>query len=303
MPNAKPKIIIILGPTASGKSDAAIKLAKKFNGEIISADSRQVFRKMDIGTGKVPGALQKGIFISDGIAHHLIDVADPGEELNISHFIEIVNKTIPDILKRGKLPIICGGTGFWIKAIVDNTALPEVKPDEKLRNLLRSKSAEELFVQLQKLDSERAEIIDKNNSVRLIRAIEIATALGKVPQTKSTDSKYEFLQIGLEVPRELLNAKIKKRLEARFNEGMIDEVKNLLSTGVSPEWLERIGLEYRWIARYLQNKIDLKEMQKKLYFDIIHYAKRQMTWFKKDQRIMWLKDYSEIETVVKNFLK
>ncbi|HRY28143.1 MAG TPA: tRNA (adenosine(37)-N6)-dimethylallyltransferase MiaA [Candidatus Moranbacteria bacterium] len=306
------KIIVILGPTASGKSDVAIKLAQKisaiggpasgWNGaEIISADSRQVYRGMDIGTGKVTSAEQKMA------VHHMLDVADPNEEFNISHFKKLAEKKIKDILKRGKIPIICGGTGFWIQSIVDNVQLPEVKPDKVLRNMLSNKSAEELFAMLKKLDTERAENIDAKNKVRLIRAIEICKTLGKVPPQSSVishqSSKYEFLEIGIEIEKEILDEKIKKRLGQRFSIGMTSEVQNLHENGVSWERLEYFGLEYRWIARYLQKKISLDDMMNKLYFDIIHYAKRQMTWFKRDKRILWLKDYSEIESAVKNFIK
>lgn len=295
-----PKITVLLGPTASGKSDVAIKLAQEFNGEIISADSRQVYRGMNIGSGKVTEAEQK-IAI-----HHMLDIADPNDEFNVSHFKKSAEKIIKDILKREKLPIICGGTGFWIKAIVDNVQLPEVKPDKKLRNFLSNKSIEELFKMLKKLDPERAENIDPKNKVRLIRAIEICETLGTVPKitTDSKESKqYDFLQIGIDVSKEILNEKIKKRLEQRFKEGMIEEVQNLNKNGVSWERLEYFGLEYRWIARYLQNKVSLLEMKEKLYFDIIHYAKRQMTWFKKDKRILWLKNYREIKKEIIQFLK
>jgi tRNA dimethylallyltransferase len=296
------KVVVILGPTASGKSDVAIKLAQKFNGEIISADSRQVYRRMDIGTGKVTPAEQKMA------VHHLLDVVDPNDEFNISHFKKLAEKAIEDILKRGKVPIICGGTGFWIKSVVDDVQLPEVKPDKELRNLLSNKSAEELFAMLKKLDSKRAENIDPKNKVRLIRAIEICESVGKVPliNNESINKKYDFLQIGIDVPKEILNEKIKKRLGQRFSKGMAEEVQDLNNPpaggGVSWERLEYFGLEYRWIARYLQQKISLDEMVERLYFDIIHYAKRQMTWFKKDKRILWLKNYNEIEKTVTKFL-
>ena len=320
------KVIVILGPTASGKSDVAIKLAQKFGGEIISADSRQVYRGMNLGTGKVeadqPAEIPKeflnkkfysgsNLFISEGIIHHLIDVADPNDEFNISHFKKLAEKKIEDILKRGKIPIICGGTGFWIQSIVDNVQLPEVKPDKVLRNMLSNKPTEELFSMLKKLDSERAKNIDAKNKVRLIRAIEICRAIGKVPKQNTRyeilNTKYEFLQIGIDVDKEILNEKIKKRLGQRFSIGMIEEVQILNNPpaggGISWERLEYFGLEYRWIARYLQKKISLDEMMEKLYFDIIHYAKRQMTWFKRDKRILWLKDYSEIKSAVKKFIK
>jgi len=314
------KVIVILGPTASGKSDVAIRLAKKFGGEIISADSRQIYRGMDIGSGKVEADRLAEIpkefsdrkfysgstlYISDGIPHHLIDVADPNDDFNISHFKKLADKAIADILNRGKVPIICGGTGFWIKSIIDNTQLPEVKPDQLLRSMLRNKPAEELFAMLKKLDPERAETIDAKNSVRLIRAIEICRAIGKVPKIRNQELEIrnqEFLQIGLDIEKDILNKKIKKRLDQRFAQGMIEEVEKLHKNGVTWERLEYFGLEYRWIAKYLQKKISLEDMQEKLYFDIIHYAKRQMTWFNKDKRIIWLKDYTEIEKALKEFL-
>ena len=320
----KPKIIVICGPTSSGKSDAAIRLAKKLNGEIISADSRQIYRGMNIGTGKVTGSaepfipdlirdpemlkqVQHDIFISEGVLHHLIDIVDPMEDFNVSHFKRTATEAIEAILSRGKLPIICGGTGFWISALTENMTLPEVEPNEELRNKLHNKSTEELFTILTELDPERAKTIDLNNNVRLIRAIEIATTLGKVPKLqvkgeKLQVKKYDFLKIGINVPREILNEKIKKRLEQRFDEGMIEEVKNLHKQGITWEWMEKIGLEYRWITRYLQNKISLEEMKEKLYFDIIHYAKRQMTWLKRDKEIIWLSNNDEIEKQVNNFL-
>lgn len=310
----KPKIIVILGPTASGKSDAAIKFAHEIGGEIISADSRQVFRGLNIGSGKVTKDRYRisdigyqNTFYSEGIMHHLIDVADPETDFNVSHFKKAAQEAIEKILTKDKVPIICGGTGFWISALVNNVELPTVKPNPDLRNKLASKTAAELFAQLQKLDPERAANIDAKNKVRLIRAIEIAKVLGKVPKAQSAnqkaqDIKYNFLQIGIEVPREDLNAKIKKRLKMRFEEGMLTEVEQLLQSGVHPEWLEKIGLEYRWLKRYLQNEVGLEEMQEKLYFDIIHFAKRQMTWFQKDSSIHWAKDYAAIKELAQKFL-
>lgn len=325
MNHVKSKIIVIMGPTASGKSDAAIKLAQKFNGEIISADSRQVYRGMNIGSGKVTRDAQisnnkfqitnaKEGYFSEGIRHYLIDVADPNEDFNISHFKTQANLAIKEILSKGKLPIICGGTGFWIQAITDNLNLPKVAPNEKLRAELEKYSVEELFEKLEKLDPARAETVDKQNKYRLIRALEIIEVIGKVPKHEALsmehgaeNSKYDFLQIGISVPREVLNEKIKKRLDERFEIGMIDEVENLHNPpaggGVSWKKLENFGLEYRWIARFLQNKITLEEMKEKLYFDIIHYAKRQMTWFRKNKKIIWKENYQDIESEAEKFLK
>ena len=298
-----------MGPTASGKSGVAIKLAQKFNGEIISADSRQVYKGLDIGSGKVDGvwSMEHGAFVSENVLHHLIDVAEPMEDYNISHFKKDAEKIIGEIIGRGKIPIICGGTNFWIDSITNNTIIPEVAPDELLRSMLRSKTTEELFEELKKIDPERAKNIDAKNPVRLIRAIEICKALGKVPKLsvvscKLSVKKYDFLQIGIKTEREELNAKIQKRLNERFDEGMIQEVESLQKNGVTYEWLERIGLEYRWISRFLQDKVGLDEMKKLLYFDIIHFAKRQMTWLKRNKDIIWLDKYEDIEKEVKNFL-
>ena len=337
-----------MGPTASGKSGVAIQLAKKFGGEIISADSRQIYRGLDIGSGKVerdainsqlvisaphkgsstpfmgvelpsdkPEQIkltrynQKEVFISEGIRHHLIDVAKPQEDFNVSHFKKLAQKKIEEILQRQKVPIICGGTAFWIDALTKNLNLPEVPPDEILREQLALETTEELFAKLEKLDPERAKNIDSQNKVRLIRAIEICKVLGKVPKINTTwnmkhetkNTKYNFLEIGIEVPREILNEKIKKRLEERFSEGMLTEVANLHKKGVSWKWMERIGLEYRWIARFLQGKFSEDEMKQKLYFDSIHYAKRQMTWLQRNPNIIWCSGYKAIKKEVEKFLK
>ena len=171
----KTKLLIILGPTASGKSDLAVQLAKKYNGEIISADSRQVYKGLNIGTGKITKKEMSGI------KHHLLDVTDPKKVFTVSQFKTLVEIAIADISSRGKLPIICGGTGFYIQAVVDNIILPEVPPNKKLREKLNKKTTTELFEILKKLDNERAKNIDAKNPRRLIRAIEIAEKLGKVP--------------------------------------------------------------------------------------------------------------------------
>jgi tRNA dimethylallyltransferase len=295
------KVIVILGPTSSGKSEVAIKLAKKLNGEVISADSRQIYRRMDIGTGKVT---KKEML---GIKHHMLDIISPKTNYNVSKFKKTANKIIGDILKRGKLPIICGGTGFWIKAVVDNVTFPEVKPDWKLRNLLRNKKIAELIQELKKLDPQRLKTIDQKNPVRLIRAIEIAKKIGHVPSSKFQVLNYDSLQIGIDVPKEKLQKNIKKRLEKRFKQGMIKEVNDLHNppAGGKLSWkkIQSFGLGYFWIPLYLQNKISKQEVFEKIYQAEKDYAKRQMTWFKKDERIKWLKSYKNIEKEASLFLK
>ncbi len=310
MEKLRNKIVVILGPTSSGKSDIAIKLARKFsakggpaygwNGaEIISADSRQIYRGMDIGTGKVTDEEQK-------LAKHwMLDIVSPKTNYSAAKFKKRAEKIILDILERNKMPIICGGTGFWIKSIVDNISYPKVKPDPKLRRILSKKSAEELFKMLQKIDPERAKNIDAKNKIRLVRAIEICKAIGKVPAVKyeATSTRYDFLQIGIKLSKEKLHENIKKRLKKRFQEGMIEEVKKLKKQGLSWKKIQSFGLGYFWIPLYLQEKISKEELFEKVYLAEKDYAKRQMTWFKRDKRIIWISDFKEAYNATKLFLR
>lgn len=277
----KPKIIVVLGQTATGKSDFAVELAKKVNGEIISADSRQVYKGMDLGTGKITKKEMRGI------PHYLLDVASPKKVFSVSDFKKLADKKIEYIIARGKTPIICGGTGFYIDAVVDGIVLPEVPPNKKLRSVLEKKSAEKLLEMLKKIDKNRAKNIDPKNKVRLIRAIEIAKALGKVPKVKS-NKKYEVVKIGLTIPDQVLKEKIKTRLLARIKKGMLREIKKLHDGGVSWKRMEMLGLEYRYGALYLQGKITKQEMIEKLNTEIWHYSKRQKTWFKRDKNTIWI---------------
>jgi tRNA dimethylallyltransferase len=276
----KPKILVVLGPTATGKSDLAVELALKYNGEIISADSRQVYKGMDLGTGKITRAEMKGV------PHYLLDVASPKSVYNVSKYKIQAQKIIADILKREKLPIICGGTGFYIDAVVNNIVLPEVLPNQKLRNILEKKSTEQLFVILKKLDPARAKTIDANNKVRLVRAIEIAKSLGKVPKIKSSQI-YSPVFIGLDLPNSELKRRIRTRLVRRLDDGMVAEVRRLHKQGVSYRRLEKFGLEYRNCALLLQKKITRDQLIQNLEREIFQYAKRQRTWFKRNKEIVW----------------
>ena len=279
----KPKIIVILGPTATGKSGLSVKIAKKFNGEIISADSRQVYKGMNLGSGKITKK-EMG-----SVPHYLLDVVKPNTRFSVAEYKKLAEKSIEKILSKGKLPIICGGTGFYIDSIVKNIDLPEVPPNQKLRKILEKKSVESLFKMLKKLSPSRAKSIDKHNKVRLIRAIEIAKALGKVPKIKELPSKYDFIFIGLDLPDKELKNKIAIRLLARIRAGMINEIKNLHKEGVSWKRLESFGLEYRQTALYLQGKISKDEMTENLKKEIWQFAKRQRTWFKRNKDIKWFK--------------
>ncbi len=287
----KPKVLIILGPTASGKSALAVKLAKRLSGEIISADSRQVYRGLDIGSGKITKAEMKGV------PHHLLDIVSPQKSFSVARYQKLANQKIKEILKRGKLPIICGGTGFYLQAIVDGITFPKVAPNKKLRAELARNPPTELFKILEKLDPARSRNIDRANPHRLIRAIEIAQALGKVPNHEdSPRGDYDFVQIGLNPEPEILKQKIKTRLAKRLKQGLIKEVQNLHNQSkLSWSKLEALGLEYRFVALYLQGKFTKKELVEKLNTEIWHYAKRQMTWFKRDQRINWIKNATQVK--------
>ena len=339
------RIIIILGPTSSGKSDLAVELAKKYQGEVISADSRQIYKDMNLGTGKVEGqwkeisnfqfpisnkisndkfqifkkqpypagsifgkkGTDKEVFVYKNIPHYLIDFISPQKEYNVCHFQKDCTKLVDAINKKGKTPIICGGTGFWIKAVVYDQSLPLVKPDQFLRNKLISKTGEELFQSLKKIDPKRAKNIDKKNKIRLIRAIEIANKLGKVPGIKKgnfeivkqkgikivrlrkNDEIWEFLQLGISFSREELSERIKKRLTLRFQAGMIEEVKKLKEKyDLNWEQIESYGLAYYWIPKFIKKEIDEVELRQRIFLAERQYAKRQMTWFKKDEGINWV---------------
>lgn len=289
----KNNVLVILGPTASGKSDLAVKLAKRFNGEVISADSRQVYKGLDIGTGKITKREMLGV------PHHLLDIVSPKTNFNVAKWQKLANKKIRGIIFRNKLPIICGGTGFYIDAVTKGIVLPEVLPNHKLRKDLILKNNDELVKILSKLDPNRLKNIDQSNPVRLIRAIEIAKAIGKVPEISEQKPLFDVLSIGLKLDDKILRKNINKRLEKRIKQGMINEAKKLHTKGVSWKRMEQLGLEYRYLALFLQNKISKEVMIEKLQFEIWHYAKRQMTWFNRDKTIKWFdpKDKKIIQTV------
>jgi tRNA dimethylallyltransferase len=290
-----PKIIVIVGPTASGKSDYAVKIAKKVKGEVISADSRQVYRGMNLGTGKITTKEMCGI------PHHLIDVVNPWNIFSVSRYKTIGRKIIKDIIKRGKTPIICGGTGHYVEALVEGLIIPEVKPDKKLRKSLENKTTKELFLLLKKIDSKRAETIDQHNPRRLVRAIEIATHLGCVPKKQYDPLPYETAWIGILKDTEILKKRIHIRLLSRIKKGMIKEIQNLhngkMGRPVSWKKLDDFGLEYRYVSRYLRGLITKEEMITQLEKEIIDYAKRQNTWFKRNKAIHWIRDIDELYKV------
>lgn len=281
------KVLIIVGPTAAGKSALGVRLAKKFNGEIISADSRQVYKGLNIGTGKITKQEMRGI------PHHLLSVADPKKQFSAAQYKLLADKFVRYIVQKDRLPIIVGGTGFYIDALTGTAVFPNVPPNHKLREKLSKKSTAELFKKLKKKDPRRAQTIDSKNKVRLIRALEIIEALGKVPIFKFTPS-HNFIYIGIQPSN--LDERIYKRLLKRLN-GMIREGKKLRKQGLTYKRMRELGLEYRYIAMYLKGQLSRGEMVEKLYVEIRRYAKRQMTWFKRNKKIKWFRpdEYRKIE--------
>jgi tRNA dimethylallyltransferase len=288
----KNKLLVICGPTATGKSILAVELAKVFNGEIISADSRQVYRGLDIGSAKIAADEMQSI------PHYLIDVADPTEVFTVAEFKKLADEKISEIIARGKLPILCGGTGMYISAVIDNQIFPEVPPDEKLRSELEKFSPKELFEKLKTLDPIRAQTIDSKNPIRLIRAIEVVEALGSVPELNQKESPYETLSIGLDVSKGELTERIKQRIEDRIP-ALFDEIRNLHDQGVSFERLHAFGLEYRYGAEYIQNKITLEQFKELLATKTWQYVKRQMTWFKANPEIHWINPITDKQKILK----
>lgn len=307
------KIIVILGPTASGKTKLGVYLARKFNGEIVSADSRQVYKGMDIGTGKdlkeftivdcrlsidqkqnqynnQKSSIENRQLQIVKIPYHLIDVVSPKIEFNLAKYQKLAYKAINDILKRNKTPILVGGTGLYLQAVVDGYNLSTVKPNKKLREKLENKTTQQLFNILKKINLAKAESLnnsDKQNKRRLIRCIEILQKDTKCPTghlvSKSFTTNYQFLLIGLNLPKEILHKKIYKRIIERLEkQDMIGEVERLhKQQKVSWKRLENFGLEYKYVSLYLQKKLNYQELVEKLNIASRQFAKRQITWFKR----------------------
>ena len=290
--STKKKIIVIVGPTASGKSEFAVKLAKNINGEIISADSRQIYKGLDIGTAKITKKEMQGV------KHYCLDIASPKKRLSIVDWKKCAEDAITTIYRSDETPIVVGGTAFYIKALVDNLALPQVPPNPLLRKKLEKKSAEELFKILRKKDSARARTIERKNKRRLIRALEIVKALGKVPKLKRKQ-KYDAVFIGItRNPKEL-----KKRIEQRINQmlkkGLIQEVAALKKSGISWKRIYEFGFEYKYPALYLQKKISREELKEMLLKESLDYVRRQMVWWKKDKRIRWIQPKDFLKSSLK----
>jgi len=294
------KLLIVCGPTATGKSLLALKLAKKFGGEVVSADSRQIYRGMDIGTGKELPVNSKlkiqnlklgGYYKIDGVRIWGYDIADAKKGFSVAQYIKIAWEIIDNILARGKLPILVGGTGLYIKGVVDGIATAQVPPNLKLRKSLSEKNSEELFEILAQVDAMKAGSLntsDRKNPRRLIRAIEVALNKSKI-KVQKTLLKADTLFVGLYAPKAVIGKRINLRVDSRTDLGIEKEIKSLLSSGVKWGSQAMDSLGYRQWKKYFENpgKALLQETIKSWKSEEHSYAKRQMTWFKKDKRINW----------------
>lgn len=273
------KVVAVVGTNASGKSALGIELAKRFDAEIISADSRQVFRGLDLGSGKVtPEEMQ-------GVTHHMIDVREPNEFFSMADFQRLSYQYIEDIRGRGKLPMIVGGTGLYVDSVLDGYLLSDKEPDLAYRAELEKLTTPELYTMLLSLVPDAQ--VEKNNRNRVMRMIErIHDGDSAVPRK---EKRYDSLRLGVSWPREVLARRIDERLAMRLEQGMIEEVQRLLDEGATTEFLLGLGLEYRFITRYLLGEIsDKDEMLRLLATAIKQFAKRQMTWFRRNPDIVWL---------------
>ena len=292
-------MLVIYGPTQTGKTSLAINLARKYNGELVSADSRQVYKGLDVGSGKVDfsDTVEKyaGYWIVNGVRINGFDLADPGQQFSAADFLEFAKSSISRIIDKKNLPIIVGGTGFYIKALLEGIGSLGVSSDPELRRKLEKLSTDVLYQKLLQLSKNRAESMnesDRANPRRLIRAIEIANYKKnqglRIKDEKNTkyqvpNTKYLFL--GLTAPNEFLFKKSDFWLEERISHGLIEEVKSLLKEGIDPKWLEDLGLEYRWITKYLLDKNSYEESLLRLKGDIHSFVRRQKTWFPKFKNI------------------
>jgi tRNA dimethylallyltransferase len=283
--SSRPRLLVILGPTASGKSSLGIALAQRFHGEIVSADSRQVYRGLDIGTAKVTPQ-ERAL-----VPHHLLDVADPGEVYSVSQFQQAARTAIDDILRRGHHPLLVGGSPHYIQVVVDNFDIPRVAPQPALRAELEQRPLADLLTQLAQLDPQGAATIAHDNPRRVIRALEVCIVTGQPfsQQCRISHPLYETLQIGIDWPRDVLYQRIDKRVDERMRQGMIQEVRDLLNQGIDHGRLDALGLEYRFISRWLRGEFSSEaEMVQRLKYAIHDFTRRQLSWYRRDQRIIWI---------------
>ena len=294
-----PKLIVVLGTTACGKSGLGVELARRLGGEIVSADSRQVYRGLDLGTGKItPEEMQ-------GVPHHMLDVVEPNQPYSVADFQAGAYAAIDGILARGKVPFLVGGTGLYVRAVTEGFTFTDARPDPALRAELEEKTTAELYALLREKTGATLTGGEENNRHRLMRSVE--KALSGRWESPPPRPRYECLLLGVTYPRETVCRRIDERLQARIDAGMIEEVAGLRARGATDAFLEGLGLEYRYILRYLTGQIPtLDGLKDELGRAIKRFAKRQMVWFKKDRDVLWLDmegDFlAQARRAVENFL-
>lgn len=303
-----PKIVALIGPTTSGKTEWGLKLAKEFGGEIICADSRQIYRHMTVGTAKPRGEWKfvglRRVYHIDGIPHHLIDFLNPGKIFTAAEFRDRAIKHIKEIVRSGKLPIIVGGTGLYVEALLTNYTIPRVPPNRKLRASFEEKTNEELVAWLGKLDPDAAASIDPHNKRRIIRALEVCILSGGQfsKQKKKGEPIFNALKLGISVPREALYERIEKRIEEMIKDGLVDEVSYLVKQKYGWNLPSMSGIGYRQFKPYFERNMTLDAVIFQLKKDTKKYAKRQITWFKRDREIHWCTRYDEASKKVTVFM-
>ncbi len=300
MSKLKP-LIVILGPTSSGKTELSLKLAERHNGEIINADSRQVYKNMPIGTGSPILQIQNSII---SIPHYLFNIKNPNQKFSLSQYKKLAIETINNIHKQERVPIVVGGTGLYINSIVDNFEIPKAPPNKKIREKLEKHTEHYLYKKLEKIDIKSAKTIGPNNKRKLIRALEVYEITGKPFSSQQIKGKLLFnvLQIGIKTDREILYKKIDKRVDKMIKQGLIEETINL-SKKYNSNLPALSGIGYFEISSYLRNKMSLEEAIQKIKFRTHRYARHQITWFKRDKRIVWVENYSEAKKLANKFLK
>lgn len=302
-----PKLIAVVGPTASGKTDLAIALAKKFRGEIVSADSRQLYRGLEIGAdipaGRKVTRKGGGVFVVRGVRHHLLAILPPSQALTLAEYKRLAQAAIDDILKRGKVPILAGGTGLYVRSVVDNFEIPEVPPDMALRRKLAKLPIAGLYQKLEAADPAYAKKISPRNSRYIIRALEVMAATGRTfsELQKQGQPLYRVLQLGIKRPRAEMYGRIEARVDQMMRRGLLKEAKKLgQKYGWSLEPMTALG--HRQLGEFLRGQIGLEAAVERIKRDTRHYAKRQLTWFRRDKRIRWLRSSAQAEKLVKTFL-
>ncbi|GER87642.1 tRNA (adenosine(37)-N6)-dimethylallyltransferase MiaA [Dictyobacter vulcani] len=291
--NVRPDLVVILGPTASGKSALGIALAQEFKGEIVSADSRQVYRGLDIGTAKVTPAERAMV------PHHLLDVVEPQEIYSVSQFQQEAIAAIQAILQRGHQPFLVGGSPHYIQTVVDHFDIPTVAPQPELRARLEAQPLEQLLAELAVLDPASAAVIDRKNPRRVIRALEVCLVTGQPfsQQRGTSQPLYRCLLLGINWPRTVLYQRIDSRIDERMQQGLLKEVQDQLASGLTHERLDAFGLEYRFASRWLRGEFASEaEMVQKLKYASHDFTRRQLSWFRRDKRIIWLDAEADLLT-------